>query len=209
MALETVLISTQHDPGVDLETLLLPDLRDNVINPLLPPELDTSGVAGPRQPDRGLRAGRSPRRHRPHRPQDHRRHLRRDGPPRRRRLLRQGPLEGRPVGRLRRALGGEERGGGGRRRPGAKSRWPTPSAWPGRCRCWSRRSGPSGRPAPHRGGGRRACSTSVPPPSSRELDLKRPIYRKTAAYGHFGRADKEFTWEDTARADELKQALGL
>ena len=36
MALETVLISTQHDPGVDLETLLLPDLRDNVINPLLP-----------------------------------------------------------------------------------------------------------------------------------------------------------------------------
>ena len=40
VALETVLISTQHDPGVDLETLLLPDLRDNVINPLLPPDLD-------------------------------------------------------------------------------------------------------------------------------------------------------------------------
>jgi S-adenosylmethionine synthetase len=43
----------------------------------------------------------------------------------------------------------------------------------------------------------------------RDLDLKRPIYRKTAAYGHFGRADKDFTWEDTARADDLKQALGL
>jgi S-adenosylmethionine synthetase len=43
----------------------------------------------------------------------------------------------------------------------------------------------------------------------RDLDLKRPIYRKTAAYGHFGRSDKEFTWEDTSRATDLKQALGL
>ena len=43
----------------------------------------------------------------------------------------------------------------------------------------------------------------------RDLDLKRPIYRKTAAYGHFGRSDKEFTWEDTSRAVDLKQALGL
>jgi S-adenosylmethionine synthetase len=41
------------------------------------------------------------------------------------------------------------------------------------------------------------------------LDLRRPIYKKTAAYGHFGRSEKEFTWEDTSRADELKQALGL
>ncbi|MGH9097074.1 MAG: S-adenosylmethionine synthetase N-terminal domain-containing protein, partial [Acidimicrobiales bacterium] len=44
VALETVLISTQHDPGVDLDTLLLPDLRDNVITPLLPTELDTDDV---------------------------------------------------------------------------------------------------------------------------------------------------------------------
>jgi S-adenosylmethionine synthetase len=43
----------------------------------------------------------------------------------------------------------------------------------------------------------------------RDLELKRPIYRKTAAYGHFGRSDKEFTWEDTSRVDDLKQALGL
>jgi S-adenosylmethionine synthetase len=43
----------------------------------------------------------------------------------------------------------------------------------------------------------------------RDLDLKRPIYRKTAAYGHFGRSDKDFTWERTDRADDLKQALGL
>ena len=43
----------------------------------------------------------------------------------------------------------------------------------------------------------------------RDLDLKRPIYKKTAAYGHFGRSEKEFTWEDTSRADDIKQALGL
>ncbi|MGH9301448.1 MAG: methionine adenosyltransferase domain-containing protein, partial [Acidimicrobiales bacterium] len=42
-----------------------------------------------------------------------------------------------------------------------------------------------------------------------DLDLRRPIYRRTAAYGHFGRADKEFTWEATSRLDEFKQALGL
>jgi S-adenosylmethionine synthetase len=43
----------------------------------------------------------------------------------------------------------------------------------------------------------------------RDLDLKRPIYRKTAAYGHFGRSEKDFTWEETLRVDDLKQALGL
>jgi S-adenosylmethionine synthetase len=43
----------------------------------------------------------------------------------------------------------------------------------------------------------------------RDLDLRRPIYRKTAAYGHFGRQEKEFTWEATTRVDELKSALGL
>ncbi len=42
-----------------------------------------------------------------------------------------------------------------------------------------------------------------------ELDLLRPIYRKTAAYGHFGREDKDFTWEQTARVDDIKQFLGI
>lgn len=39
------------------------------------------------------------------------------------------------------------------------------------------------------------------------LDLLRPIYRKTAAYGHFGREDADFTWEKTDKADLLKAAL--
>jgi S-adenosylmethionine synthetase len=39
------------------------------------------------------------------------------------------------------------------------------------------------------------------------LDLKRPIYRDTAAYGHFGREEPQFTWERTDRADKLREAL--
>jgi len=41
------------------------------------------------------------------------------------------------------------------------------------------------------------------------LDLHRPIYQKTAAYGHFGREDHDFTWEKTDRADALREAAGL
>jgi S-adenosylmethionine synthetase len=43
----------------------------------------------------------------------------------------------------------------------------------------------------------------------RDLDLRKPIYRKTAAYGHFGREDQGFTWEKTDRADALRRAAGL
>jgi S-adenosylmethionine synthetase len=41
------------------------------------------------------------------------------------------------------------------------------------------------------------------------LDLRKPIYKKTAAYGHFGRTEPEFTWERTDRAPELRKAAGL
>jgi S-adenosylmethionine synthetase len=43
----------------------------------------------------------------------------------------------------------------------------------------------------------------------RDLDLKRPIYRKTAAYGHFGRNLPEFTWEHVTRVDDFTRAVGL
>src|SRR5205823_1089528 len=42
-----------------------------------------------------------------------------------------------------------------------------------------------------------------------ELDRHRPIYQKTAAYGHFGRGDHDFTWEKTDRAPGLAEAAGL
>ena len=41
------------------------------------------------------------------------------------------------------------------------------------------------------------------------LYLLRHIYKKTAAYGHFGREREEFTWEKTDKADELKSAAGI
>ncbi len=43
----------------------------------------------------------------------------------------------------------------------------------------------------------------------RDLDLRKPIYRKTAAYGHFGRDDIEFPWERTDKAEALRKAAGL
>ena len=41
-----------------------------------------------------------------------------------------------------------------------------------------------------------------------KLDLRRPIYKKTAAFGHFGRDDKDFTWERVDKIDELKKYMG-
>ncbi len=43
----------------------------------------------------------------------------------------------------------------------------------------------------------------------RMLNLIRPIYRKTSNYGHFGREEKDFTWEKTDKAEELRDAAGL
>jgi S-adenosylmethionine synthetase len=43
---------------------------------------------------------------------------------------------------------------------------------------------------------------------TRDLDLRRPIYQKTASGGHFGREDKDFTWERVDKADELRSAAG-
>ena len=95
------------------------------------------------------------------------------------------------------------------RRRAARSRWRTPSASPARCRSWSRRSAP-------RRSTRRSIADAVhevfdlrPAAIIRDLDLRRPIYKQTAAYGHFGRAEKEFTWEHTTRLDDMRSALGL
>ena len=64
-----------------------------------------------------------------------------------------------------------------------------------------------------RGADRRSSSTSTSTcaraRSARTCKLHRPIYQKTAAYGHFGREDHDFTWERTDKADALRQAAGL
>ncbi|MEA1940443.1 MAG: methionine adenosyltransferase domain-containing protein, partial [Candidatus Caldatribacteriota bacterium] len=43
----------------------------------------------------------------------------------------------------------------------------------------------------------------------KRLNLRRPIYKKTAAYGHFGRNDSDFTWEKTDMSETLKEQAGL
>jgi S-adenosylmethionine synthetase len=49
------------------------------------------------------------------------------------------------------------------------------------------------------------CFDLRPAAIIRDLDLRRPIYQAAAAYGHFGRSEKDFTWERTDRADELRR----
>ena len=53
------------------------------------------------------------------------------------------------------------------------------------------------------------CFDLRPAAIIRDLDLLRPIYAATSAYGHFGRELPEFTWERTDRAADLKAAAGL
>lgn len=55
----------------------------------------------------------------------------------------------------------------------------------------------------------RDCFDFTPKGILEKLDLRRPIYVKTSAYGHFGRNDPDFTWERTDKVDELRKALNL
>ena len=48
---------------------------------------------------------------------------------------------------------------------------------------------------------------TIAPPIVRDLDLLRPIYAPTAAYGHFGRTDIELPWEQLNKVDDLKSAV--
>ncbi len=65
------------------------------------------------------------------------------------------------------------------------------------------------RPRQDRGHRAATSSTSAPPPSSGTSSCVGRIYRQTAAYGHFGREDDDFTWERRDRVDAIKSALGL
>ena len=128
---------------------------------------------------------------------------------RRRRVLGQGSVEGRPLGRLRGALRRQEHR---RRRPRA----PVPGA--GRLRDRRRQADErDGLHRRHRQDLRRQdrrswCSEHFdlrPKGIIQMLDLLRPIYEKTAAYGHFGRDEPEFTWEATDKAAALRAAAGI
>jgi S-adenosylmethionine synthetase len=203
-----VLISTQHDPGVDLDTLLLPDLRDNVINPLLPTELDTDNVRILANPTGVFELGG------PHADTG---------------------LTGRKI--IVDTYGGMARHGGGAfsgkdpskvdRSAAYAARWVAKhvvaAGAASRCEVQVAYAIGVARPVSllvETFGTEKVDPTQIakavdevfdlrPAAIVRDLDLKRPIYRKTAAYGHFGRSEKDFTWEETLRVDDLKQALGL
>ena len=135
------------------------------------------------------------RRHRPHRSQDHRRHLRRHGSPRWRRVQRQGPVQGRPLRRLRGPLGRQARrrlrrsvalrGAGGLRH-----RHGPPGQHPGRDVRHQHR-----RPADASSGPSATSSTCVRRRSSATSTSSGRSSARPAAYGHFGRDLPEFTWE--------------
>jgi len=208
IALETVLISTQHKPGIDLETLLKPDLEEHVIHPMLPHEFADDQYRVLANPTGKFELGG------PHA---------------------DAGLTGRKI--IVDTYGGSARHGGGAfsgkdptkvDRSGAyAARWAAKhvvaSGAARRCEIQVAYAIGVARPvsvmvetfgteelAPE------TISDAVnevfdlrPAAIVRDLDLRRPIFQRTAAYGHFGRQDKEFTWESLSRLDDLKQVMGI
>ena len=86
----------------------------------------------------------------------------------------------------------------------ARCRSPMPSASPSRFRSWSTPSARARFPTRKSPGRIKKVFDLKPAGIIKTLDLLRPIYLKTAAYGHFGRSEPEFTWEKTDKAAELK-----
>jgi S-adenosylmethionine synthetase len=208
VAIDTVLISTQHQPGIDVETLLLPDLREHVVHPLLPKDLDTEGMTLLANPTGLFEVGG------PHADTG---------------------LTGRKI--IVDTYGGMARHGGGAFSGKDPSKVDRSAAYAARWvakhvvaagaarRCELQVAYAIGVARPVSLSLETFGTETVDPerivaaigelfdlrPAAiiRDLDLRRPIYRRTASYGHFGRNDKEFTWEQTPKVDELRRALGL
>jgi S-adenosylmethionine synthetase len=208
VALKTVLISTQHQPGLDAETLIKPDLVEHVIHPLLPADIDTEDVAVLVNPTGSFELGG------PHADCG---------------------LTGRKI--IVDTYGGAARHGGGAFSGKDPSKVDRSAAYAGRwvaknvvaagaaARCEVQVAYAIGVARPvsvmvETFGTENADPAQIssavqevfdlrPAAIIRDLDLRRPIYKKTAAYGHFGRNDKDFTWEQPSRVDALKAALGL
>jgi S-adenosylmethionine synthetase len=206
--LETVVVSTQHAADIDLETLLTPDIREHVVEPVLAEyDLDTEGYNLYVNPTGKFEIG---------------------GP------MGDAGLTGRKI--IVDTYGGMGRHGGGAfsgkdpskvdRSAAYAMRWVAKNVVAAglakRCEvqvayaigkakpvgvfvdCFGTESVPLDRV-------QQAIETVFdlrPAAIIRDLDLLRPIYNKTAAYGHFGRSDQDFPWEQTDRADKLRAAAG-
>ncbi len=204
VGLNTVLISTQHQPGLDAETLIKPDLIEHVIRPLVPPQFQDDDYRVLVNPTGSFELG--------------------------------GPhadcgLTGRKI--IVDTYGGAARHGGGAfsgkdpskvdRSAAYAARWvaKTVVAAGAARRCEVQVAYAIGVAHPvsvlvetfgtstvdpgQIAGAVQQIFDLRPAAIIRDLDLRRPIYKDTAAYGHFGR--KEFPWESTDRADELRRAF--
>jgi S-adenosylmethionine synthetase len=213
--IEKILISTQHKPGVDSDTLIRPDLWEHVVHPILPPELydeaklyDNDGRNFLVNPTGKFEVG---------------------GP------MGDCGLTGRKI--IVDTYGGMARHGGGAFSGKDPSKVDRSAAYAARYvaknvvaagladRCEIQVAYAIGVAQPvslmvETYGTERVPTERIEalvrdhfdlrPGAFREyLDLHRPIYQKTAAYGHFGREDHDFTWERTDRAAELREAAGL
>ncbi|MDA8026868.1 MAG: methionine adenosyltransferase [Actinomycetota bacterium] len=205
--LDTVLISTQHQPGIDLNTLLLPDLRESVIMPMIPDFLDSKNMRILANPTGRFELGG------PHADTG---------------------LTGRKI--IVDTYGGSARHGGGAfsgkdpskvdRSAAYAARWVAKhvvaSGAATRCEVQVAYAIGVARPVSlmvETFGTEQVSKERIiqainevfdlrPAAIIRDLDLRRPIYRRTAAYGHFGRSDKGFSWEKLSRLDQFKAALG-
>jgi S-adenosylmethionine synthetase len=208
VALKTVLVSTQHQPGLDAETLIKPDLIEHVIRPLVPPQFQDDDYRVLVNPTGAFELGG------PHADCG---------------------LTGRKI--IVDTYGGAARHGGGAfsgkdpskvdRSAAYAARWVAKNvvAAGAAKRCEVQVAYAIGVAHPVSLLVETFGTETVDPakiseavaqvfdlrPAAilRDLDLRRPIYKKTAAYGHFGRDEKEFSWEQTTRVDDLKSALGL
>jgi len=208
VALRTVLISTQHQPGLDAETLIKPDLIEHVINPLIPAAFVSDKLRVLVNPTGTFELGG------PHADTG---------------------LTGRKI--IVDTYGGMSRHGGGAFSGKDPSKVDRSAAYAARWvakhvvaagaarRCEVQVAYAIGVARPVSLMVETFGTEAVDPVKIAEavdqifdlrpaaiiadLDLRRPIYRRTAAYGHFGRSDKDFTWEATPRVDDLKSALGL
>ena len=206
--LRTVLISTQHQPGLDPETLIKPDLKEHVIQPLVPAQFADDDYEVYVNPTGTFELGG------PHADTG---------------------LTGRKI--IVDTYGGAARHGGGAFSGKDPSKVDRSAAYAARwvakhvvaagaaARCEVQVAYAIGVARPVSLMVETFGTESVDPakietavkelfdlrPAAilRDLDLRRPIYRRTAAYGHFGRNEKEFSWEATPRLDDLRSALGL
>jgi len=203
--LATVLISTQHAPGIDIETMLKPDLTEHVIRPLLPPQFADDAFEVLCNPTGSFELGG------PHADCG---------------------LTGRKI--IVDTYGGMARHGGGAFSGKDPTKVDRSAAYAARHvaknvvaagiarRCEVQVAYAIGvaRPvsvmvetfgtseiAPERLSALIQESFDLRPAAIIErLDLRRPIFRRTAAYGHFGRPEREFTWERTDGAAALRKA---